>query len=94
MAVSEAQLKRTTRHLHALEQKHNITLSAHDPVSHADTIAKYDDERFQLAKEANALESEGSRLEGEVGGLKRQLEDMDRKGEGEWLGREGELMDV
>ena len=91
---SEAALKRKLRQLHALEQKHNISLSAHDPVTHAETIAKLDDERFNLAKEANALESEGSRLEGEVAGLKRQLEDVERKGGEEWEGRSGELGDV
>lgn len=94
IAAVQSSLKRTTRQLHSLEQRHSITLSAHDPVNHAETLAKYDDERFQLAKEANALESEGSRLEGELGGLKRQLEDVERKGENDWEGRGGELQDV
>ncbi|KAL9057098.1 MAG: hypothetical protein Q9162_002532 [Coniocarpon cinnabarinum] len=93
-ANAEIDLKRSTRNLHSLQQKQNIILSAHDPVKHAESIAKYDDERFRLAKEANTLESEGSRLEGEIGGLRKQLESTDKNGEGAWVGRENELGDV
>lgn len=93
-STHESNLKRTTRALHSLEQQHSITLSSHNPTEHAEEILRLDSDKFRVAKEASDLEIEGERLDGELQGLRRQLEAVEGGSNGDWEGREDELMDV
>ena len=93
LSAHESALKRSGRALHALEQQHSITLNAHNPTDHAEEILRLDSEKFKVAKGASDLEIEGERLEGELGGLKRQLAEAEG-GKDVWDGRQQELGDV
>lgn len=63
----------------------------HDAGGHAERMLRMDTEKFRVAKGVSDVEIEGERLEGELRGLRSQLEGLERQGvEGGYHSRSSE----
>lgn len=80
-----ATLKILSRRLNGLEEGRRWEEDHHDAGGHAERMLKMDTEKFRIAKGVSDAEIEGERLEGEMAGLKTQLDALERQGvEGAW----------
>ena len=78
-------LKSLSRRLNGLEEGRRWEEDRHDAGGHAERMLKMDTEKFRVAKGVSDVEIEGERLEGELAGLRGQLEGLERQGvEGGW----------
>lgn len=75
--------------MQTLNSQHSLTVSQHNPTSHAAEILRLDTEKFRIAKQASDLEIEGERLGAELEGLKGTLEECEREGEEGGVAGEG-----
>jgi len=67
-----------------------MTISSHNPTSHASEILRLDTEKFRVAKQASDLEIEGERLGAELARLGGVLSELEETGvEGAEVGRGG-----
>lgn len=67
-----------------------MTISSHNPTSHASEILRLDTEKFRIAKQASDLEIEGERLGAELARLGGVLSELEEAGvEGAEVGRGG-----
>jgi kinetochore protein Spc24, fungi type len=67
-----------------------MTISSHNPTSHASEILRLDTEKFRVAKQASDLEIEGERLGAEHARLGGVLSELEEAGvEGAEVGRGG-----
>lgn len=73
-------LKALSRRLNGLEEGRRWEEEKHDAGGHAARMLKMDTEKFRIAKGVSDAEVEGERLEGEVAGLRVQLEGLERRG--------------
>lgn len=84
-------LKSLSRRLNGLEEGRRWEEDRHDAGGHAERMLKMDTEKFRIAKGVSDAEIESERLEGELSGLKSQLETLERQGvEGGIARRDGE----
>lgn len=92
LSTHHAALKTLSRRLNGLEEGRRWEEEKHDAGGHAERMLRMDTEKFRIAKGVSDVEVEGERLEGELSGLRVQLEGLERQGvEGGWAGRnEGE----
>ncbi|KAK3715754.1 putative kinetochore protein spc24 [Vermiconidia calcicola] len=78
-------LKSLSRRLNGLEEGRRWEEDRHDAGGHAERMLKMDTEKFRIAKGVSDVEIEGERLEGELAGLRTQLDALERQGvEGAW----------
>ncbi|KAF2193203.1 Spc24-domain-containing protein [Zopfia rhizophila CBS 207.26] len=73
-------LSKLNRQHQTLASTHNLTLSQHNPTTHASEILRLDTEKFKIAKQASDLEIEGERLQSELGRLGGVLGDLEEEG--------------
>jgi kinetochore protein Spc24 len=91
LTAQQNALKSLSRRLNNLHSQHEYEENRHDAGKHASEILALDAEKFRVAKSAYDVEVEGERLEGELAGLKAQLETLEREGvEGGRRGSESE----
>jgi kinetochore protein Spc24 len=80
-----AVLKSLSRRLNGLEEGRRWEEDRHDAGGHAERMLKMDTEKFRIAKGVSDAEIEGERLEGELAGLKTQLDTLEKQGvDGAW----------
>ena len=78
-------LKSLSRRLNGLEEGRRWEEDRHDAGGHAERMLKMDTEKFRIAKGVSDAEIEGERLEGELAGLKTQLDTLEKQGvDGAW----------
>ena len=78
-------LKSLSRRLNGLEDGRRWEEDRHDAGGHAERMLKMDTEKFRIAKGVSDAEIEGERLEGELAGLKTQLDTLEKQGvDGAW----------
>jgi kinetochore protein Spc24 len=78
-------LKSLSRQLNGLEEGRKWEEDHHDAGGHAERMLKMDTEKFRIAKGVSDAEVESERLEGELAGLRAQLEVLEKQGvEGAW----------
>ena len=78
-------LKSLSRRLNGLEEGRRWEEDRHDAGGHAERMLKMDTEKFRIAKGVSDAEIEGERLEGELAGLRTQLDTLEKQGvEGAW----------
>lgn len=81
----QAILKSLSRRLNGLEEGRKWEEEHHDVGGHAERMLKMDTEKFRVAKGVSDVEIEGERLEGELAGLRTQLDVLEKQGvEGGW----------
>lgn len=80
LAAQQNALKSLSRRLNNLNSQHEYEENRHDAGKHASEILALDAEKFRVAKSAYDVEVEGERLEGELAGLKAQLDTLEREG--------------
>ncbi|KAL1585497.1 hypothetical protein WHR41_05598 [Cladosporium halotolerans] len=80
LAAQQNALKSLSRRLNNLHSQHEYEENRHDAGKHASEILALDAEKFRIAKSAYDVEVEGERLEGELAGLKAQLDTLEREG--------------
>lgn len=80
LAAQQNALKSLSRRLNNLHAQHEYEENRHDAGKHASEILSLDAEKFRVAKSAYDVEVEGERLEGELAGLKAQLDTLEREG--------------
>lgn len=81
----QALLKSLSRRLNGLEEGRRWEEDRHDAGGHAARMLKMDTEKFRVAKGASDAEIESERLEGEIAGLRQQLDVLEKQGvEGGW----------
>ena len=69
-------------------------VSGHDSSRHASEIVELDTRKFRVAKQAQELEVEGERLEGDLETLKARLAELEEQGvEGDMVARRGREAD-
>ncbi|KAM0712524.1 hypothetical protein Q7P37_011621 [Cladosporium fusiforme] len=91
LSAQQNALKSLSRRLNNLHSQHEYEENRHDAGKHASEILALDAEKFRVAKSAYDVEVEGERLEGELAGLKAQLDALEREGvEGGRRGAEDE----
>nr|POE85382.1 putative kinetochore protein spc24 [Quercus suber] len=73
-------LKSLSRRLNNLQSQQHFEEERHDAGAHASEMLKLDTEKFRTAKGVSDVEIEGERLQGELAGLKAQLEVLEREG--------------
>lgn len=73
-------LKSLSRRLNGLEEGRRWEEDRHDAGGHAERMLKMDTEKFRIAKGVSDAEIEGERLEGELSGLRAQLDALERQG--------------
>nr|POE94444.1 putative kinetochore protein spc24 [Quercus suber] len=69
-------LKTLSRRLNNLQSQQHFEEERHDAGAHASEMLKLDTEKFRIAKGVSDVEIEGERLQGELAGLKAQLETL------------------
>lgn len=83
-------LQKLSRQQQTLSSTYSMTISSHNPTSHASEILRLDTEKFRVAKQASDLEIEGERLGAEVARLGGVLSELEEAGvEGAEVGRGG-----
>jgi kinetochore protein Spc24 len=83
-------LQKLSRQQQTLSSTHSMTISSHNPTSHASEILRLDTEKFRVAKQASDLEIEGERLGAEHARLGGVLSELEEAGvEGAEVGRGG-----
>lgn len=82
MRVSSAEdaLRRLARQHATLSTQHRELTATHNSADHASEIMQLDTRKFRIAKQANDLESENERLQGELERLKMRLAELDEQG--------------
>ncbi|KAF2762352.1 Spc24-domain-containing protein [Pseudovirgaria hyperparasitica] len=85
-----SQLQKLVRQQQTLNSQHSLTVSSHNPTSHASNILRLDTEKFRVAKQASDLEIEEERMGAELDSLKSTLQEVEEQGPegGEALERE------
>jgi kinetochore protein Spc24, fungi type len=69
-------------------------VSGHDSSRHTSEIVELDTRKFRVAKQAQELEVEGERLEGDLETLKARLAELEEQGvEGDMVTRRGREAD-
>jgi kinetochore protein Spc24 len=78
-------LKSLSRRLNSLEEGRRWEEDRHDAGGHAERMLKMDTEKFRIAKGVSDAEIESERLEGELAGLRTQMDVLEKQGvEGPW----------
>ena len=80
IAGAEDALRRLARQHATLSTQHRELTSTHNSADHASEIMQLDTRKFRIAKQANDLESENERLQGELERLKMRLAELDEQG--------------
>lgn len=82
MRISNAEdaLRRLARQHATLSTQHRELTATHNSADHASEIMQLDTRKFRIAKQANDLESENERLQGELERLKMRLAELDEQG--------------
>lgn len=71
-----------------MSSQHKEIVSGHDSGRHASEIVELDTRKFRVAKQAQELEVESERLEGELENLKARLAELEDQGvEGDQMTR-------
>jgi len=76
----QAILKSLSRKLNGLEEGRRWEEDRYDAGGHAERMLKMDTEKFRVAKGVSDAEIESERLEGDLAGLKQQLDLLDTQG--------------
>jgi kinetochore protein Spc24 len=77
-----------------LSSQHKEMVNGHDSGQHASEIVELDTRKFRVAKQAQELEVEGERLEGELESLKARLAQLEDQGvEGDHMTRRSREVD-
>lgn len=85
---AETALRKLSRSLATLSSQHKEIVSGHDSGRHASEIVELDTRKFRVAKQAQELEVESERLEGELENLKARLAELEDQGvEGDQMTR-------
>ncbi len=80
-----AVLKSLSRKLNGLDEGRRWEEDRHDAGGHAERMLKMDTDKFRIAKGVSDAEIESERLEGELAGLRAQLDVLGKQGvEGAW----------
>jgi kinetochore protein Spc24, fungi type len=91
---AETALRKLSRSLATLSSQHKEMVSGHDSSRHASEIVELDTRKFRVAKQAQELEVEGERLEGDLETLKARLAELEEQGvEGDMVARRGREAD-
>ena len=78
-------LKSLARQMNGLEEGRRWEEGRHDAGEHAERMLKMDTEKFRIAKGVSDAEIESERLQGELAGLRTQLDVLEKQGvEGAW----------
>ena len=77
---AETALRRLSRQLATASSQHRDAIGGHDSQDHAREIVELDTKKFRVAKQAQELEMESERLEGDLTRLRRKLEDLEEQG--------------
>lgn len=85
---AETALRKLSRTLATLSSQHKEMINGHDSSQHASEIVELDTRKFRVAKQAQELEVEGERLEGDLASLKARLAQLEDQGvEGDQMTR-------